>query len=111
METKKIIIFYSLLLGTSSCFIADIHTHTDMHSLGQIEKKATDQLSVFFKTGSILPSIAINTFTLERTTMVQDHIVNHLGKFTKQQIFEDKTIFPYKFVALSQIHLVIRLYF
>lgn len=83
----------------------------DVHSLGQIEKKATDQLSVLFKTANILLPIAINMFTLERTTMGQDHVVNHLRKFTKQHIFEDKEIFPYKFVALSQIHLMIRLYF
>ena len=78
--------------------------------MGKIKKKAIDQLSVLFKTASILLSIAINMFPLERT-LGQAHFVNCLGKFTKWDDFEDKAIFLYKFIALSQTHLVIRMHF
>lgn len=83
----------------------------DVQSLGKIEKQAIDQLSVLLKTASIILSIAINKFPLERTTLGQAHFVNHPGKFTKWDGFEDKAIFLYKFVALSQIDLVIRIHF
>lgn len=110
-EKKKFIIFYTLPLGIIFSSVADIHTHTDVQSLGQIKKKAIDQLSVLFETASIFLSIAIAVFPLERTTLGQAHFVNPLGKFTEWDGFEDKPIILYIFVALSQAHLVIRMHF
>lgn len=83
----------------------------DVQSLGHKIKQAIDQFSVLFRTTSSLLSIAINMFPLKRTTLGQAHFVNNLGKFTKWDGFEDKPVFLYKFVALSQIHLVIRMHF